>query len=400
MTKLHPDKILQRVNGINIEIVSVQKLKISLNQQEMICTNYCLLILEAFAQPVSVRQGLQKLNSTSAYEWINLTDALNELYNFGALRDPAEIEFAQPSHFWGFDSSPAHIAMLNDRNRTQKFIEAIRETVREGDVVVEIGTGSGVLAIAAARAGAARVYTIEAGAMARTAQKIIGETEVAEKIRLILGWSHQIEIPEKADVLIGEIIGNDPFCESILLAFDDARRRMLKTGARIIPRRLKVFGVPVELAPASLKNKALTSENIENWKNWYGIDFSHLADNINYNDDVFLSLKAERAKELNVLGEAFPILEVDFNTFREAVIQKTVTSKLSKAGFLNGLLVYFDLEPGSQTITTNPDLTADDSSWINPIWYLSGAKQIKDGDSFTIRFSYHGGRHSRISLCE
>jgi predicted RNA methylase len=290
---------------------------------------------------------------------------------------------------------------LNDRNRTGKFIEAIRETVKEGDVVVEIGTGSGVLAIAAARAGAAKVYTIEAGAMARTAQKVIDATEVAQKIRVVSGLSHQVEIPEKADVLIGEIIGNDPFCECILQAFEDARRRMLKPAARVVPQRLKVFGVPLELSPDSLKNKALTRENIENWKNWYGTDFSHLADNITYEDDVIFSLNADRAKGLNSLGDAFLIAEVDFNTFRDPTIQKTVTARVSKAGLLNGILVFFDLEPGgSQTITTKPDSTQGDSSWINPIWYLAGARQMKSGDSFTLRFSFDGGRHSRISLCE
>ena len=399
MVNLKPDKILQRANEINIRTTSAQEVKISFNDQEMIGTNHCLLILEAFSQPVSVRQALKNLHSISAYDWISLTDALNDLYKLGALCDASEVEFVPVKNFGGFDSSPEHIAMLNDRNRTQKFIEAIKETVKEGDVVVEIGTGSGVLAIAAARAGAAKVFTIEAGAMARTAKKIIGETEVAGKIEILSGWSHQVEIPEKADVLIGEIIGNDPFCESILQSFKDARQRMLKPDAKIIPHRLKVFGVPVELSPAELKNKTLTSENVENWKNWYDIDFSHLTDNINYQDNLLLSVKAKRAKQLNVLGEAFLIADVDFHTYRESTFQKTITSKLSKVGLLNGLMVYFDLEPGSQTITTNPDLAKADSSWLNPIWYLSEAGKFRNGDSFTIRFSFLGGKNSRAELC-
>ncbi len=399
MSDLKPDKILQRANGINVRIDSTQQVKISFDDREMLCTNHCLLILEAFAQPVSIRKALQKMNSASEYDWITLTGALRDLYDFGALRDPLAIEFTPSEKYWGFDAAPAHISMLNDKNRTQKFIEAIRETVKEGNVVVEIGTGSGVLAIAAARAGAARVYTIEAGAMARTARKIIDETEVAGKIQLLQGWSHQIELPEKADVLIGEIIGNDPFCENILQAFDDARRRMLKPDARIIPPRLKVFGLPVEVSDSLLKLRALTKENLENWKQWYNIDFSHLADNINYKDNKMLSLNAEKAKQLKVLGEAFLLADIDFHVFQDLIIEKTITSKLSQNGHLNGLLIYFELELGSRTITTNPNLTADDSSWINPIWYVSDTPQANAGDSFTFGFSYDGNR-TRFDLRE
>jgi predicted RNA methylase len=60
-----------------------------------------------------------------------------------------------------------HLAMLDDRNRTAAYLEAIRDGVREGDVVVDIGTGTGVLAAAAAQAGARRVYAIEVGDIRR-----------------------------------------------------------------------------------------------------------------------------------------------------------------------------------------------------------------------------------------
>lgn len=392
MTKLTPDTILQRVQGINIQFDSIQNVRVSLNRTEITCSNHCLLILEAFAQPTAIRQAMQKLTSNGSYDWINLTGAMTKLYNFGVLREPSAIEFIPSQEFWSFGSSPAHISMLNDRPRTDKFIKAIQEIVKKDDVVVEIGTGTGVLAIAAARAGAAKVYTIEAGAMAPTAQKIIDQTEVAGKIHLLQGWSPQIELPERADVLIGEIIGNDPFAESVLQAFKDARQRFLKPDARIIPERVKVFGIPVELSKDVLRNRILTDEHLDTWKKWYKTDFSPLKNNLNYKNTPLLNLKAEKAKTLNFLGDPFLLAEVDFYQFQESTIQRTITSNVSKTGVLNGLLIYFDLELGSQVITTNPWLSGDDNSWLNPVWYLSGAKTLESGDSFTLEFFFNGKR--------
>lgn len=399
MTNLTPDKILQRTHGVSLQFDSIQNVRVFLNNLEITCSNHCLSILEAFAQPTSIRQAMQKLSSNGTYDWINLTGALTKLYNFGALREPSEIKFVPSEEFWSFGSSPAHISMLNDRPRTDKFIKAISEIVKEGDVVVEIGTGTGVLAIAAARAGAAKVFTIEAGAMAPTAQKIIDSTEIAEKIQLIRGWSPQVELPEKADVLIGEIIGNDPFAESVLQAFKDARQRFLKPDARIIPNRVKVYGLPVELSKETLKNRILTEEHLDNWKNWYNIDFSPLTDNLNYKNTTLLNLKPEKAMALNILGEPILIAEIDFYSYQESTIQKIIASKLSKTGNLNGILVYFELELGSQVITTDPYLSGDDNSWLNPVWYLSGNKTLTSGDQFNIEFFFNGKR-SEFSLKE
>jgi predicted RNA methylase len=63
--------------------------------------------------------------------------------------------------------------MLEDRVRTSRFIDANRRTVQPDDVVVDLGTGSGVLAVAAAQAGAKHVYAIEARPIAEVAERFL-----------------------------------------------------------------------------------------------------------------------------------------------------------------------------------------------------------------------------------
>lgn len=396
-----PDTILQRAAGISIRIVSADEVEISLNESKIVCSNHCLPILEVFARPVAVREALPKLRAAGAYDWMRLTDSIKRLCQLGALREPSENEFVPEKEFWDFGSAPVHIAMLNDRTRTEMFAEALREIVRAGDVVVDIGTGTGVLAIAAARAGARRVFAVEAGAMAGTARKIMDETEVGEKIEIIRGWSTQIELPEKANVLVGEVIGNDPFAENILPVFKDARQRLLAPNVKIIPSRLKVFGLPVELSPMLLANRLPDDEAVGDWKKWYKIDFSRLKDNVDYKSQPLLNLKTEAAGKLNFLGEPLLLADVEFSVFDELSIRKTVETKLSKAGVLNGLLIYFEIALGSKTLSTHPKIAAADTHWLNPVWYLPAARAAKIGDSFTFGFSYNEkGNNSEVVLLD
>ncbi len=132
-----------------------------------------------------------------------------------------------------------------------------------------------MLAIAAARAGVSKVYAIEVGTMADVAEAFIAETEVASKIVLIWGWSTQINLQEKTDVTVGEIIGNDPFGENILQKFNDARRRLLKPGARLIPSGITLFGMPALIAPSVIKNRVLLPRIWKTGKNGTELTLRH-----------------------------------------------------------------------------------------------------------------------------
>lgn len=96
---------------------------------------------------------------------------------------------------------------LIDEQRTLAFQRAIKNTVRKGDIVVDMGTGSGILAMFAADAGAKKVYAIEWEKKNFVAlQKTFEVNGYAQKIVLIKGDVTKVSLPEKVDVIIGEMI--------------------------------------------------------------------------------------------------------------------------------------------------------------------------------------------------
>lgn len=133
--------------------------------------------------------------------------------------------------------------MLFDPLRSRPLVRAIGHVVKKGDVVIDIGTGLGVLAIAACRAGASRVYAIDVDEKSIAAAEIIAESfSVRDRITFVVGLSFDLVLDEKADVIICETIGSAAFDENILATLSDAKHRLLKKGGKIIPERVELWG--------------------------------------------------------------------------------------------------------------------------------------------------------------
>lgn len=145
----------------------------------------------------------------------------------------------------GYDGSAVdtfdfHHSMLMDEVRVSSFLTAILATVKPGDVVVDIGSGTGVLALLAAKAGASHVYAIEREPIIEIAREIASLNRLSETIDFIEGSSLDVEIPDRADVLITETIGNVGLDEGIITWVADAKKRFLKRDASVVPRDVGV----------------------------------------------------------------------------------------------------------------------------------------------------------------
>jgi type II protein arginine methyltransferase len=110
--------------------------------------------------------------------------------------------------------------------------------------VLEIGTGTGLLAMMAARAGAAHVFSCEMEpAVALAARDVIARTGLSERITVLSKRSTDVQPAElggPTDMLVSEILSNDLLAEGALPSVADAIARLVKPGGRVIPARGRV----------------------------------------------------------------------------------------------------------------------------------------------------------------
>ncbi len=146
-----------------------------------------------------------------------------------------------------YDGIHAHRQMVGDGVRTGAFRDSILATVRPGDVVLDVGAGSGILSLFAAQAGAARVYALErAPRAAALARRLVSVNGFGDRIRIIEGDAEQAVLPEPVDVIVSEWLGVFGVDENMLGAVLGARDRWLRPGGTMIPG-----AVAAHLAPAA-----------------------------------------------------------------------------------------------------------------------------------------------------
>ena len=138
-----------------------------------------------------------------------------------------------------------HRTMIRDRVRTEAFRAAINALVRPGDIVLDVGAGSGILSVFAAQAGAARVYAVEQTSIAVLAQELAAENRVEDIVRVIHGDVMDIEPPERVDVVVSEWLGGFGIDEGMLVPVITARDRWLKPGGAMIPRSVTAWAALV-----------------------------------------------------------------------------------------------------------------------------------------------------------
>lgn len=306
---------------------------------------------------------------------------VNVLVEEGALVDVA----AGGGVASGWADPVEHGRMLHDERRTGAFLAALERAVRPGDVVLDIGTGSGVLALGAVRAGARRVYAVEASDIADVAERVFAANGCEDSVTLLRGWSRRIELPEPADVLVAEIIGNEPFEEDVLETTLDARRRLLRPGARLLPHALTLFARPLLLPPEEARQRAIGQEAVERWRARYAIDFAPLADAA-ARRPVNSPTEAEVAARWPQVGPPTPLGRVDLASFHEAKVEMDTLLGLDAPGAVNAIAVTFRAELYGGVAHTLDPWRWPTSSWATSVWVLPDAIEVDRGAALRVGY--------------
>jgi protein arginine N-methyltransferase 1 len=136
--------------------------------------------------------------------------------------------------------------MLADQTRVNAYLRALKNSIKPGCLVLEIGTGIGTFAIEAARLGAGQFFAIELEDAIQVAQQLAINNGLADRITFVRGLSTTLELPRPADVIVSDLHGALPFFQQHIPSIIDARTRLLRPGGILIPKSDTVWAVPVE----------------------------------------------------------------------------------------------------------------------------------------------------------
>jgi SAM-dependent methyltransferase len=132
-----------------------------------------------------------------------------------------------------------HFSIIRDEARNAAYDDALRRAVRPGMKVLEIGAGSGILSMMAARAGA-RVVACEADpAVAEAARENIARNGYADRIKVVAKRSTDLDVAadlgERADLLVSEIISSSIVGQQVFPVMAHAAAELLTPEAPMIP---------------------------------------------------------------------------------------------------------------------------------------------------------------------
>jgi len=139
-----------------------------------------------------------------------------------------------------------HFRYLSDTKRVDAYRRALQQTLRHGDVVIDLGCGTGILGLLACQAGARKVYAIDRGGVIEVARQVASANGWSHCVTHVRGESTQLTLPELGDVLICDQLGPLGFDAGIMESCSNARARLLKPGACLIPSSFTSRLTPVE----------------------------------------------------------------------------------------------------------------------------------------------------------
>jgi SAM-dependent methyltransferase len=271
--------------------------------------------------------------------------------------------------------------MVSDRPRTDAFAAAIGEVVQPGDVVLDVGTGTGILAMFAAKAGARKVYAIDATEIADVATDLVKANGLSNQIQIFHGRAGELQLEQKVDLIISEWLGHAAFAEGMLHVVLDARDHHLTTTGRMLPAKVRVLLAPLD--EPLLYNR----EGPGFWRERiHGLDFSSLQE-VELSQGRMIQIQVDPAA---LLAPGQALLELDLLTAsaKDATFEGQLEFVPVRDGVLNGFCVWFEAEL-SRSVVLDTGPSSPETHWAQTYMPFS-PRPVRAGEliEVSVDFSY------------
>jgi type II protein arginine methyltransferase len=296
------------------------------------------------------------------------------------IRSRTELAFTHAVPAW-------HFGIVRDRRRNAAYESALKRAVTPAARVLDIGTGTGLLALMAARAGAASVTSCESNpAVADAAAQIVRRNGCDGRVRIVQKRSTALDAEEdvggRADLIVSEIVSSDMLGQKVLEVMEDAVARLLAPGGRVIPARGRVR---VALAF------------------WEGLEERRLHDVEGFDLSPFNALEGSplplkvHDERLTLLSAAADLFEFDFASGGPFPPRASTIAVRAAGGRINGVAQWIRLEMDEEVAYENAPGAGARSCW-NVLFYTLGKPvDLAEGEAVRVHGA-HGPDWLRVWL--
>ncbi|EIN11422.1 protein arginine n-methyltransferase [Punctularia strigosozonata HHB-11173 SS5] len=268
-----------------------------------------------------------------------------------------------------------HEEMLKDNVRTGSYRSAIvnNSHLFQGKTVLDVGCGTGILSMFAAKAGAKHVVGIDMSNIIDQAQKIIDANGFTDTITLIKGKLEEAELPIKEfDIIISEWMGYFLLYESMLDTVLVARDKYLKPDGLIFPDNATMY-------MAAIEDQDYKEEKINFWDNVYGFDYSCIK-------EIALREPLVDTVELkSVVTDPWRIKHIDLRTVKKEDLSFSAPFKLkaTRNDYVHAFLAWFDIsfECTHTKVSFSTGPHAHYTHWKQTVFYTPETIKVNQGES-------------------
>ena len=309
-------------------------------------------------------------------------------------------------YFNSYSSYNIHEEMLSDKVRTGTYQKAILDNSElfKDKIVLDIGSGTGILSFFAAQAGAKHVYGIEYADIADYSLEIIKKNNMEDKITIIKSKVEKAELPvDKVDIILSEWMGYFLLYESMLDCVLFARDKWLKKDGIMFPDRAQMF-------LAAIEDKNYKHRKINSWNNIYGFNMSCIK------EVAIAEPLIDSCDEEYLISTSCKIFDIDLYQIKKEQLDfmSGYQIEFTEEDCFNGLVSWFNVSFNkvNKKVVLSTSPLDEHTHWKQVVFYIEDDVYVKKGDKLwgnisvikdkknfrfiNIKISYHFNKDEKV----